>query len=148
MKKLLAQFDLVRPKFPQTNIAMDAFYSSADYVNALAESHPGFIWRDTSDDLELISELWGEGYLYTLSVWRDTESLKDFLYNTPHADFMRRGREWFHPWVKPRSVLWWIEEGSTPSVREAHEKLIRLCEIGPSYDAFDLHSCDLPMSMY
>ncbi|HDS1737945.1 DUF3291 domain-containing protein [Pseudomonas sp. BP8] len=148
MTKVLAQFDLVAPKYPKGNGLMDPFYSSASYVNGLAEAHPGFVWREKNEDLELLKELWGEGYLYTLSVWSDVESLKGFLFNTPHVEFMRRGRDWFNPWVQPRLVLWWIDQGSIPTLHDAHERLTLLYERGPSYEAFDLHSCDFPVSMY
>jgi len=148
MKRRLAQFDLVKPKFPKSDIRMEEFYSSTRYVNGLAEQHPGFIWREIEEDQPLLDQLWGEGYLYTLSLWRDVASLKDFLYKTPHRAFMRRGGEWFNPISCPRGVLWWVEEGDFPTLREAHTRLTRLYECGPSHDAFDLHSSELPTVLY
>ncbi|WP_237860339.1 DUF3291 domain-containing protein [Pseudomonas sp. PGPR81] len=148
MKRVLAHFDLVKPKFPKGDTRMEEFYASTSYVNALAEQHPGFIWRETEEDQPLLDQLWGEGYLYTLSLWRDVESLKDFLYNTSHKSFMRRGREWFEPILRPRVVLWWVEESHIPTLREAHTRLTRLHEVGPSQDAFDLRCSEVPTFLY
>jgi len=148
MKRILAQFDLVKPKFPKGDPRMEGFYASTSYVNDLAEQHPGFIWRETEEDQQLLVELWGEGFLYTLSLWKDVESLKDFLYNTSHKSFMRRGREWFEPILRPRVVLWWVEQSHVPNLREAHTRLTRLYEVGPSHDAFDLRCSEVPTVLY
>ncbi|WP_442513780.1 DUF3291 domain-containing protein [Pseudomonas promysalinigenes] len=148
MKRRLAQFDLVKPKFPKCDPRMEEFYASTGYINGIAEKHSGFIWRELEENQPLLDQLWGEGYLYTLSLWRDVESLKDFLYNTPHKTLMRRGGDWFDPISHPRVVLWWVEEGHVPTLREAHSRLIQLYEVGPSHDAFDLSSCELPTVLY
>ncbi|QXH51088.1 DUF3291 domain-containing protein [Pseudomonas fakonensis] len=148
MNRRLAQFDLVKPKFPKEDSRMEEFYASTGYVNGLAEQHPGFIWRETEENQQLLDQLWGEGYLYTLSLWKDVESLKAFLYETPHKTFMQRGREWFDSVSRPRVVLWWVEDGHIPSLREAHSRLTHLYEVGPSYEAFDLHSSELPTVLY
>ncbi|MEA9977281.1 MULTISPECIES: DUF3291 domain-containing protein [unclassified Pseudomonas] len=148
MTDVLAQFDLVSPKFPKNDARMDAFYSSSKYVNGLAESHQGFIWRETNENLQLLYELWGEGYLYTLSLWKDVSAFKSFLYNSPHSEFIRRGREWFNPISMPRVVMWWVPEGHIPSLQDAHERMKMLYEIGPSYNAFDLKNSDFPISAY
>lgn len=142
MKKSLAQFELFKAKFTKTEPRTDVFYGSTMYVNEPAEKHPGFIWRDSEDDHQIIQELWGDGYLYTLLVWKDVESLKDFLYKSPHIEFMKRGKEWVHPISMPRTVLWWIPQGHTPCVGEAHSRLELLYEQGPSYRAFDLKSSE------
>ncbi|MFJ2538803.1 DUF3291 domain-containing protein [Pseudomonas sp. NPDC087614] len=145
---VLAQFDLVKPRYPKTDPRMNSFYESTRYVNNLAEQHPGFIWRELNEDQALLDELWGKGYLYTLSVWTSPESLKDFLYKTPHNEFRKRGAEWFLPISKPRVVMWWVEEGHIPTLKEAHEKMQILYEVGPSYQAFDLKNSSLPIVIY
>lgn len=145
---VLAQFDLVKPRYPKTDPRMNSFYESTRYVNNLAEQHPGFIWRELNEDQALLDELWGKGYLYTLSVWTSPESLKDFLYKTPHNEFRKRGAEWFLPVSKPRVVMWWVEEGHIPTLKEAHEKMQILYEVGPSYQAFDLKNSALPIVIY
>ncbi|APV40056.1 hypothetical protein PFAS1_12115 [Pseudomonas frederiksbergensis] len=145
---VLAQFDLVQPRYRKDNPLMTGFYESVRYVNNLAEQHPGFIWRELNEDQTLLDELWGEGYLYTLSLWKSPEALKDFLYKTPHNEFRKRGGEWFIPITKPRVVLWWVDEGHTPTLSEAHQKMQILYELGPSHQAFDLKSSALPIVIY
>jgi hypothetical protein len=146
--EVLAQFDLVKPRYAKNDIRMKGFYESTKYVNDLAERHPGFIWRELNEDQTLLDELWGEGYLYTLSVWNSPGALKDFLYKTPHNEFRKRGGEWFLQINKPRAVMWWVAEGHIPTLREAHEKMQILYEVGPSHQAFDLKSCELPFVIY
>lgn len=145
---VLAQFDLVQPRYRKDNPLMTGFYESVRYVNNLAEQHPGFIWRELNENQALLDELWGEGYLYTLSLWKSPEALKDFLYKTPHNEFRKRGGEWFIPITKPRVVMWWVEEGHIPTLSEAHQKMQILYELGPSHQAFDLKSSALPNIIY
>ncbi len=91
---------------------------------------------------------YGARAISTLSVWTSPESLKDFLYKTPHNEFRKRGAEWFLPISKPRVVMWWVEEGHIPTLKEAHEKMQILYEVGPSYQAFDLKNSSLPIVIY
>jgi hypothetical protein len=145
---ILAQFDLVKPRFPKTDPRMEGFYSSTKYVNDLAERHSGFIWRELNEDQLLLSDLWGDGYLYTLSLWKSPEALKDFLYKTPHNEFRKRGGEWFMPISTPRVVMWWVDDDHIPTLREAHERMQLLYEVGPSSQAFDLKSSEPPTVIY
>lgn len=144
---ILAQFDLVKPKYPKADPRMDGFYSSTAYVNALADAHPGFIWREVNEDQQLLDELWGEGYLYTLSLWKNPVELKDFLYKTPHNYFRLRGAEWFLPITRPRVVMWWVADDHIPTLHEAHDRLQLLHEIGPSREAFDLKSSEFSIAL-
>lgn len=68
---ILAQFDLVKPKYPKDDVRMDGFYKATDYVNKLAENHTGFIWRDLNENQKLIEKIFGVGYLYTLDLLRN-----------------------------------------------------------------------------
>jgi hypothetical protein len=136
--KHLAQFDFVRPRWPREDPRIAEFYESTAYVNGLAEAHPGFIWRQKDEDTVLAERLWGAGVLYTLSVWKDVESLKHFLYKTPHLGYLKRGREWFFPIDQPRVVLWWIDANHRPTLSEASARLRLLTAHGPSHEAFDL----------
>lgn len=140
---ILAQFDLVKPKYPKSDPRMDGFYNSTSYVNKLAENHSGFIWRDLNENQKLVDQLCGIGYLYTLSLWKNAHELKNFLYKTPHNDFRLRGREWFHPIAEPHIVLWRVKDDHTPTLYEAYERLELLKKIGPSKDAFDIRSSGL-----
>ena len=37
----------------------------------------------------------GEGVIINLTVWESVEALRDYIYRSPHLDYMRRRREWF-----------------------------------------------------
>lgn len=148
MSKILVQFDLVKPKFPRGALEMEGFYENVDRINGIAENSPGFIWREANEDEEELERLCGKGYLYTLSVWNDVASLKSFLYHSPHVDMLKKGHEWFHKIAHPRMVLWWAESGQIPTLLEAHERLVCLCEKGPSYHAFDLKNAYEPLVIY
>ncbi|MFV3337069.1 DUF3291 domain-containing protein [Pseudomonas sp. NY15349] len=148
MDKVLAQFDLVRRRYPAHDKRMAGFYDNVDYINRLAESSHGFIWREVEEDLDSLEKLWGEDYIYTLSTWEDVASLKRFIYQASHLKMMRSGRDWFHKLDHPRLVLWWVPANHVPSLQEAHERLMYLYENGPSYHAFDFKSCDLPAVLY
>jgi Domain of unknown function (DUF3291) len=140
----LAQFDIVSPRGPRSDPRMADFYDATDYVNGLAESHPGFIWREREEDSEQAQKLWGAGILYTLSVWKDVESLKHFMYKTPHLKFLHRGPEWFLPIDQPRVVLWHIGADRLPTLAEASAKLRHLRAHGSTAEAFDLRTSFAP----
>jgi len=148
MRKILVQFDLVKPKYPRDDERMSGFYKNVDYINSLAENSQGFIWREVEEDRNVLERLWGEGYLYTLSTWENVESLKGFVYHSNHLEMIRSGYKWFDKINHPRLVLWWVPANHTPSLEEAHERLMYLYENGPSNHAFDLKSSDLPIVMY
>lgn len=76
--------------------------------------------------------------LVNLSVWKDLASLKEFMFKTHHADFMKRRNEWFERLAEINHVLWWIEEGHIPTVKEAEEKILYLRRHGDSPQAFSL----------
>jgi len=140
---ILAQFDLVKPKYPKNDLRMDGFYNATDYVNKLAENHSGFIWRDLNESQKIIDQLFGIGHLYTLSLWKNTNEFKDFLYKAPHNEFRLKGREWFHSITEPHVVLWWVEDDHIPTLYEAYGRLELLKKIGPSKDAFTIRSSEL-----
>ena len=136
--RVLAQFDVVIPKYAADDHRMSGFYSATAKVNKLAEEQPGFIWRHTEDDVAEGARLFGEGVLYTLSMWRSVEELRLYLYGTPHFEYFKRGREWFERPMAPHVVLWWIEDVYRPTLADAHYRLDLLRANGASDAAFDL----------
>jgi hypothetical protein len=134
----LAQLNVGRLRAPMDDPAIDDFRENLDPVNALAEASRGFVWRlqdDTGnatgikpfgDDLEIVN----------LTVWASIEDLADFTYRTGHVEFLRRRREFFEAPSAPILCLWWIPEGTIPTVAEAVERLEHLREHGPTARAF------------
>ena len=48
---------------------------------------------------------------------------------------MKRRKEWFNK-IEFHLVLWWIDEGTHPTVAEADRRLQQLAKKGPSPEAF------------
>ena len=65
------------------------------------------------------------------------EDLMDFAFKTAHATVMKDRSKWFEKFGKPSMVLWYIDEGHTPTPQEARERLEFLQTQGASEHAFD-----------
>ncbi len=116
---------------------MAGFVGQLDAMNALADAHPGFIWRLTGEDPNdpAIVSL-GENRLVNISVWRDIASLSDYAYRSGHAAILRKRSEWFLKQAQASLVLWWVEAGSIPSIAQAVQRLTHLRLHGASTHAF------------
>lgn len=71
-----------------------------------------------------------------MSVWRDLDALRNFVYSTDHVAIMKRRREWFIHAAEAYAVLWWVPSGHRPSLMEAADRLQELRRHGPSSSAF------------
>jgi len=132
----LAQINVAELKAPLDSPQLKDFVDNLDRINALAEGTPGFVWRLTGDGNDA-TELrpMGEKIIVNYSIWRDVETLKNFVYSTAHVEILKRKREWFER-MKLNYVLWWVPAGRIPTVEEAVAKLEHLRAHGPSADAF------------
>ena len=81
-----------------------------------------------------------ERIFFNLSVWESVQSLKDYVFNTAHADLWGKRKQWIAPAEKPHLALWWIPAGQTPTVPEADERLTLLQSDGPTAAAFDFRN--------
>jgi len=71
-----------------------------------------------------------------MSVWESLDALTHFVYrNNDHGEIMRRRHEWFER-IEFYLVLWWIESGHKPNLKEAKLRLEGLQANGPSPYAF------------
>ena len=64
--------------------------------------------------------------MVNLSVWDSRDALWNFAYRSPHMDYLRRRREWFHQLAEPYQVLWWVPAGrlhlpALPSPGNTHD---------------------------
>ena len=133
----LAQLNIAVMKEPLESPTMADFVANLERINALAEKSAGFVWRLQTEegDATALRPL-GESTLVNMSVWRDVESLTDFVYKSAHVDIMRRRKEWFERMAQAYLVLWWVSAGHRPSIGEATEKLGLLRASGPTPEAF------------
>ena len=133
----LAQLNIAVMKEPLDSPGMADFVANLDRINALAEASSGFVWRLQSDagnatDFRPL----GDTTLVNMSVWRDVESLNQYVYQSAHTEIMRRRNEWFEKMREMFVVLWWVPAGHRPAIEEAIAKLELLRANGPTEAAF------------
>jgi heme-degrading monooxygenase HmoA len=134
----LAQVNLATLRAPLDDPALAGFVAELEPVNALADGHPGFVWRLQTDDGDAtaIRPFDDERVMVNLSVWESLEALRGFVYAGRHLEVLRRRREWFHRMDDPIVALWWVPAGAVPTVAEAKERLGLLARLGPTAGAF------------
>lgn len=142
----LAQLNIGIIRAPMDSPVMADFANNLARINALAEASPGFVWRLQTDagDATAIRHFDDDNMLVNMSVWRDVESLRHYVYSSAHVELMRRRREWFAPMAEAFLVLWWVPQGHVPSVREAVARLGLLRANGPTPDAFTFRTAFPP----
>ncbi len=133
----LAQLNIATMKAPLDSPQLADFVANLDRINALAEAAPGFVWRLQTEegDATALRPL-GDNVLVNMSVWRDVESLNQYVYRSGHVEVMRRRKAWFETMKEAYVVLWWVPAGHRPTIDEAKERLDRLRTDGPSARAF------------
>jgi hypothetical protein len=134
----LAQINIGRALVPADHPQFADFMAALDPINALADAHPGFVWRFQTDDgnATAVRPYDDDRMMINFSVWKDIESLREFTYSGAHVAIMRRRREWFEKMADLFMALWWVPAGHRPSVQEAVAKLEHLRQSGPSPEVF------------
>lgn len=134
----LAQLNVARLRAPMEDPIIDDFRINLAPINALAEASPGYVWRlqDESGDATSIDPFGDELEIINLSVWESIDALADFTYRTGHVEFLRRRRDFFESPPAPSLCLWWIAEGTIPTVEDAVVRLMHLRLHGPTRTAF------------
>ena len=116
----LAQLNIGVIRGPIDSPVMAEFVANLDRINALAERTPGFVWRLQTEEgnataIRPYPE--NENMAVNLSVWKDVDSLRLFVFQSEHVEIMRRRREWFEKMDEAFLVLWWVPKGHRPSHR-------------------------------
>jgi hypothetical protein len=134
----LAQLNIGVIRGPMDSALMAEFVANLERINALADAAPGFMWRLQTEagDATAIRPFDDENMLVNMSVWRDAEALRQFVYHSGHVEIMRRRREWFERMSELYVVLWWVPRGHRPAVAEAIERLQALRRKGAHPEAF------------
>lgn len=134
----LAQLNIGRLLHPQDDARVAGFMDNLALVNGLAERSDGFVWRlkgegDGATDIAAASH---PGFIFNLTVWRDGEALKAFVFKTIHKKFLRQRGDWFEKLATPHFVMWHVPAGQEPALAEALERLEILTREGPCERAF------------
>lgn len=74
---------------------MKEFVENLEKVNTIAETSPGFVWRlkDENNNATSLNPYDDEQIIINVSVWESIETLENYMYNTFHAEFLRRRKE-------------------------------------------------------
>lgn len=138
----LAQINIGRLVAPAGDPRVQPFFDALDRINAIADANPGFVWRlqDDSGNAMGISYSPDPLLAVNMSVWRDADSLFDFVYRSAHTPVMARRREYFERMDGSYQALWWIPAGVLPTVNDGLSRLWLLERFGPSPQAFTFKS--------
>ena len=134
----LAQINIGRLTAPQGDPRVQPFFDALDRVNAIADAAPGFVWRlqDDSGNAMGISYSPDPLLAVNMSVWRDADSLFEFVYRSAHTPVMARRRDYFQRFDGAFQALWWVPAGHVPTVSEGLSRLWLLDRFGPCPQAF------------
>ena len=144
MSHHLAQINVGRLLQPLEHAEMAEFVAALEPINAIAEATDGFVWRLTDESGQSSSYVSLPGnddplLVVNYSIWRDLESLKQFMYKSGHSSYLRRRREWFEPPTEAVTACWWTPAGTIPGVADAYERLEKLRAGGPSDEGWPLN---------
>lgn len=143
----IAQINIARMKAPLDSEVMAGFVNRLDEINAIADAAPGFVWRLQTDEgnATYLRPFDDDKIIVNMSVWESVESLKDYVYKSPHAELLRGRREWFEEhFSSVFMAMWWVPEGHIPGMDEAKKRLKHLEEHGPSQFAFTFKTVQPP----
>lgn len=134
----LAQINIALMKAPLNDPIMVEFADALSEVNAIADQSSGFIWRlqTASGNATDIRAYPDPKMLVNVSVWRDVESLKTYVYKSLHGEFFVRRRQWFEKYQGEHFAMWWIPANHRPTAEEGKTKLEYLALHGDSAEAF------------
>ena len=134
----LAQLNIGRLLHPQDDPRVAGFMDNLALVNGLAERSDGFVWRlkGEGDGATDIAAATHPGFIFNLTVWRDGEALKAFVFKTVHKKFLGRRENWFEKLATPHFVMWHVPAGHEPTLAEALDRLAILTREGPGERAF------------
>lgn len=138
MKFHLAQTNVAIAKYSYDDPRFAGFVDNLDRINALADSSPGFVWRFVAEDETAAGKdvFDDDTMLFNMSVWESKQALMDYVYKTSHVEILRKRAEWFDAMEGPILTMWWLPEGTLPTVAEAKRRLELLKQNGPTQDAF------------
>lgn len=142
MKYQLAQANVAYALADHDDPRLADFIARLDEMNTLADRSPGFVWRHISDSRDPNQREFDDPrVLFNMSVWESIEALHAYTYKTAHAEVYAARKRWFGG---PLAVvgghalaMWWVPEGTRPTVEDAKARLKSIVDKGPTAEAFD-----------
>jgi Domain of unknown function (DUF3291) len=138
----IAQVNIGRIRAELDDPIMAGFVNRLEEINALADASPGFVWRlQTNEGNATYFRPYGdERTLLNMSVWRDVESLRHYVFQTAHRELLRQRHAWFEKFEGSYTALWWVPVGHIPGIDEAKRRVAHLDAHGPTQFAFTFKS--------
>jgi Domain of unknown function (DUF3291) len=125
MEFYLAQINIAKMLGPIDSGVMADFVANLDNINQLAEESNGFIWRlkDDTNNATSIKIFDDDFLIVNMSVWKNMESLFEFVYKSNHVEIFKRRKEWFEKMNEMHMALWFVPAAHQPDAAEATERL-------------------------
>ena len=136
---LLAQANIALFRWALEDPRMHAFAAQIDSINQLAERSPGFVWRfaEEFDPTDRDAPFNDPLLFFNMSVWRDVNSLRVFVFQSEHTRMLERRALWTRPAGQFPNVLWWIEDhDQMPTVDDAIRRFAILSDHNETAAAF------------
>jgi hypothetical protein len=112
----IAELNIGIIRGPIDSPIMADFIANLGRIYAMADASCGFAWRLQTEagDATAIRPFENENIAINMSVWRDIESLLQFVYHSSHTEIMHRRSEWFERMGEDYMVLW-VGAARTPA---------------------------------
>jgi hypothetical protein len=138
MEYYLAQVNIGRILGPIDSPVMADFVANLNPINELAEKSNGFIWRlkDDTNNATSIKIYDDDFIIVNMSVWKNIETLFEYVYKSNHVEFFKRRKEWFEKMPQMHMALWYVPIDKHPTVEEAVERIDYLRAHGETPYAF------------
>jgi hypothetical protein len=138
MELYLAEVNIARMLAPLDSLVMADFVANLNPINELAEKSEGFIWRLKDDTNNATSiKIYNDDFIIVnMSVWRNIETLFEYVYRSNHVEFYKRRKEWFEKMPQMHMAMWYVPIDKRPTVAEAVERIECLRKHGETPYAF------------
>lgn len=138
MEYHLAQVNVAKMLEPLNSPVMADFVNNLDVINALAEQSEGFIWRlkDDQNSAVSIKAFDDDLMIINMSVWKNAESLFNYVYKSNHLSVFKRKSEWFTRMTNMHMAMWYIPNSHVPTPAEAIDRLEHIRQHGETPHAF------------
>jgi hypothetical protein len=143
----LAQVNIAWMHGTLDDAVMAGLASRVEEINNLAERSKGFVWRlpgveALPEALEPFEQDFPgfrrDRLFYNMSVWESVEDLREYTFNSSHAELLNERHQWIERIADASVALWWIPVGYRPSIAESAERLRSVRMHGPTAYAFTM----------
>ncbi len=147
---VLSQINIAQPVSSLQSKQLQGFVSRLDEINALADRSEGFVWR-LQDEAGVATSVQSDSCpdaIINMSLWRDIESLRAYVFETAHLEVLQMKSQWFVRRSDTTAAMWWrpnhqvsgraAQAGASgpPTVDEGMAKLAELEQRGSTPFAF------------